>query len=81
MFGEYVIYEDSKGTLICDLIGNKLSMQLISQSARKIDFKLGWEGIFTSFNGENISIFLDTEGKVEYLMIGNTFRDYRIRDL
>lgn len=81
MFGEYVIYEDFSGTLICDLFGNKLSMQLVSQSPGKIDFKLGWEGAFSSFNGEKISIFLDDENKAEYLIIGNSFRDYRIRDL
>ncbi len=81
LFGEYTIYENSEGILIYDLLGSALSMHLIKKLPNRFDFKLGYEGSYVSFKGENLSIFLDNEGKVEYLMLGNTFRDYRIGDL
>lgn len=80
MWGEYIINEDSKGTLWFDLIG-RLSMHPIHQSPRRLDFRMGWEGSFVTFVGERVSIFLDEEGKVDYLLIGNTFRVRRIGDL
>jgi CubicO group peptidase (beta-lactamase class C family) len=80
LFGEYTLFETPEGSLTYEM-GSKISLHLIKQLPYRLDFKLGCEGSYLGFNGETLSIFLDSEGNAEYLILGNTFRHYRIGNL
>jgi len=56
-------------------------MTLLSETPTEMRFKLGTEGGYSNWIGENISFFLDAQGNVSHVMMANSTLCFRTGDL
>ena len=65
----------------CAVVETSLSMTLLSETPTEMRFKLGTEGGYSNWIGENISFFLDAQGNVSHVMMANSTLCFRTGDL
>lgn len=81
LFARFTIEAQQDGSLKLRRSGELMSLELISKTSERIDFRIGLEGGYSNWIGERMTLTLNPQGEVTQVMVSQSSRCYRLGDL